>query len=467
MMKEIIFAKAFFNFANLIIIFLLTAFFQKAQASTECPRALTPPHLVIGIDGVSYDTFNKSRASGHFPYLNSVVPMISTFPSISDHNWNRMLGTDLIESYTMEHFSPSISTRRGMGRRVGGLLLKINPPVGYFKAFDDAYPTVRDRLTINAFLETAAKHFVRRIVRDYHRLPHSTTPSYKVLIGNPDMIAHLRGEEAVLRFLEYLDGQLVQLIDQVQDICNMSPPITLLSDHGNAFVDTKYIQYKEHLEDKGWRLVKTLAADNDVAIVLSEILSFGAFYTTKSDYPHIAVELAQDMRDMRGVDIVAVSPQRSSETKIIIYKQDEEAIIYIDPLHSTVFYEPSKGDPLEQSHLFQDGPLDFEDYLFKSYDTDYPYAAVTLWEAFYKNTLEPANVLVSTLPDWAMAGRTLYWLSQLQGRVKSLHGALHKDAATGIFATTEHLPHPAVSVDAVNAFLNEIDSVVVESSSSH
>ena len=82
-MKEIILAKVFFNFTNLIIIFLLTALFQKAQASTECPGALTPPHLVIGIDGVSYDTFNKSRASGHFAYLNSVVPMISSFPSTS------------------------------------------------------------------------------------------------------------------------------------------------------------------------------------------------------------------------------------------------------------------------------------------------------------------------------------------------------------------------------------------------
>ena len=252
-----------------------------------------------------------------------------------------MLGAGLIESYTMEHFSPNIPTKRGMGKRVGGLFLKINPPVDYFKAFDNAYPTVRDRLTINMFLRTAARHFVRRTISKYYNLPSSTL-SYKVLIGNPDMIAHLRGEEAVLRFLEYLDGQLVQLIDQVQGIYKMSPPITLLSDHGNAFVDTKYIQYKEHLEDKGWRLVKTLAADNDVAIVLSEILSFGAFYTTKSDNPHIAVDLAQDMRDMRGADIVAVSPRRSSETKIIIYKQDEEATIYIDPSHSKVFYSPLK-----------------------------------------------------------------------------------------------------------------------------
>ena len=455
-MKKTTLIKAF-DFANpILFILLLTFIFQKAQASVECPNALTLPHLVIGIDGVSYDTFRKSYEDGHFQYLNSVVPMISSFPSISDPNWSRMLNAPLIESYTMEHFSLSIRTKKGMGKRVGGLYLGLKPSLDYFEIFDNHFNVI-DRLAMYTFVETSARYFIRRIIRDYHRVSPSAS-SYKVLLESPDMIAHLRDEEGVLNFLEYLDTQLVQLIDDLQRVYNSSLPITLLSDHGNAFVDTKYIQYKEHLEDKGWRLVKTLAADNDVAIVLSEILSFGAFYTAKSDNLHIAVELAQDMRDMRGVDIVAVSPRRSSETKIIIYKQDEEAIIHIDPLHSTVFYEPSKGDPLEQSHLFQDGPLDFEDYLFKSYETDYPYAAVTLWEAFYKNTLEPANVLVSTQPDWALAGRTLYWLSQLQGRVKSLHGALHKDAATGIFATTEHLPHPAVSVDVVNAFLNEIDS---------
>ena len=440
--------------------FLLTCIFQKAQALIECPNALTLPHLVIGIDGVGYDTFRKSYESGHFSYLNSVTPMISSFPSTSDHNWNRMLGAPLIESYTMEHFSTKIRTRRGMGKRVGGLYLKLNPIAGYFKAFDNAYPTVRDRLTINAFLETAAKHFVRRIVRNYHHLPDSTS-SYKVLIGNPDMIAHLRDEEGVLRFLEYLDKNLVRLIDDLQTVYNTSPPITLISDHGNAFVDTKYIQYERHLKNKGWHLANTLAADNDVAIVLSEILSFGAFYTQT----HVANKLAQDMRDMEGVDIVAYSPPQSSDTNmVIIYKQHEEAIIYIDPLNSKVFYNPSKGDPLKQAHLFQNGPLDFEDYLFKSYDIDYPYAAVTLWEAFYKNTLEPASVLVSSQPDWALAGRTLYWLSKLQGKVKSLHGALHRDAATGIFATTEHMPHPAISVDGVRDFLRAIDPPIETSS---
>ncbi len=452
--------KKTFNFVNLTLIsLLLTLVFQKAQAITECPEALTPPHLVIGIDGVSYDTFRKSREDGHFSYLNSVVPMISSFPSISDHNWNRMLGTDLIESYTMEHFNPNIRTRRGMGRRVGGLYLQLNHPlVGYFTAFDDVYPTVRDRLTLTifAFLKTAAKYFVRRIVRNYHRLPHST-PSYKVLFENPDMIAHLHGEEGALRFLEYLDGQLVQLIDQIQGRYNMSPPITLLSDHGNAFVDTKYIQYERHLENKGWHLANTIASSSDVAIVLSEILSFGAFYTK----PHVARKLANDMRDMRGVDIVAHSP---ADNFIVIYKQGQEAHIRIDPSTSKVIYLSINGDPLEQRHLFQNSWLDFKDYLFKSYDTDYPYAAVTLWEAFYRNTLQPANVLVSTEPDWALAGGTIYWLSKLYGKVKSLHGALHRDAATGIFATTEHLPNPVVSIDGVRDFLREVDSSIESSS---
>ena len=461
-MKGITLIKSAFNFVSLILIaFLLMTSSQRVQAETadaQCANSLTVPHLVIGIDGVSYDTFNKSLASGHFTYLNSVVPMISSFPSISDPNWSRMLGAPLIESYTMEHFSPNIPTRRGMGKKVGGLYLGLNPPLDYFKIFDNQL-TVIDRLAMYTFVETSARSFIRRVIRDYHRVSPSA-PSYKVLLESPDVIAHLRDEEGVLNFLKYLDHQLVQLIHQIQDTYNRTPPITFLSDHGNAFVDTKYIQYERHLKDKGWNLASTLASDDDVAIVLSEILSFGAFYT-KPDKPDIAIDLAQDMRDMKGADIVAASPGPHT---VVIFKQQEEAVIYIDPSSSKVTYTPTNGDPLKQKHLFQGGPLDFEDYLFKSYGTDYPYAAVTLWEAFHRNTLEAADVLVSTKPDWAMAGQTLYWLSKLQGKVKSLHGALHGSAARGIFATTEHFPYPAISVDGVRDFLKAIDSSVELSS---
>ena len=350
-----------FHLVNFIlIILLLIDIFQKAQASVDgCPNALTPPHLVIGIDGVSYDTFRKSHEDGHFQYLKSAIPMISSFPSISDHNWSRMLGAPRIESYTMEHFSPNIQTGRGMGKRVGGLYLGLKPQLDYFNIFDN-HLTVMDRLAMYTFVETSARYFLRRVIRDYHRVSPSTT-SYKALLESPDMIAHLRDEEGVLHFLEYLDRNLIQLIDDLQTEYNSNLPITLISDHGNAFVDTKYIRYKKHLEDRGWNLANTIAAYNDVAIVLSEILSFGAFYT-RPEKP-IAVELAQAMRDMRGADIIAVSSPVSSETNtIIVYKQHEEGIIYIDPLNSKVFYNPSNGDPLEQKHLFQNGPLDFEDY---------------------------------------------------------------------------------------------------------
>ena len=462
-MKKIILIKGGFNFLSLIlIIFLLMTFFQTAQAETadaECASSLTLPHLVIGIDGVGYDTFRKSYETGHFQYLNSIIPMISSFPSISDPNWSRMLGARLPESYTTEYFNPNIPTRRGMGKKVGGLYLKIKQPLAYLEFFN-SHPTVKDKLAMYTFVETSARSFIRRAIGDYHHLPAST-PSHKVLFESPDMIAHLRDEEGVLKFLEYLDGQLIQLIDQIEDAYNRTPPITFLSDHGNAFVDTKYIRYEKHLKDKGWNLASTLASDNDVAIVLSEILSFGAFYT-KPNTPGIAIDLAQDMRDMRGADIIAVSPGPHT---VVIFKQQEEATIYIDPENSKVTYTPINGDPLEQKHLFENGPLDFEDYLFKSYNTDYPYAAVTLWEAFHRNTLQAADVLVSTQPYWALAGQTLYWLSKLQGKVKSLHGALHRSAATGIFATTEPFPHPAISVDGVRDFLRAIDSP--EEPSSH
>src|SRR5690349_730583 len=63
--------------------------------------------LLIGLDGIGFETFRKLQNGGHFRDFRAPSPMVATFPSISDPNWARILGLPVEESYTKEHFTLS------------------------------------------------------------------------------------------------------------------------------------------------------------------------------------------------------------------------------------------------------------------------------------------------------------------------------------------------------------------------
>ncbi|MCB0394716.1 MAG: hypothetical protein KDD25_09155, partial [Bdellovibrionales bacterium] len=76
---------------------------SKAESASMFPKKLNldpPQHLLIGLDGIGYDIFLEMYRGGHFQDFKRPARMVASFPSISDPNWSRIMGTDVEESYT-------------------------------------------------------------------------------------------------------------------------------------------------------------------------------------------------------------------------------------------------------------------------------------------------------------------------------------------------------------------------------
>jgi len=67
------------------LILLAAIFFSKSPSShgVSSNRHI----LLIGLDGISYQTLSKMHEGGYFREFSTHIPMVATFPSISDPNW--------------------------------------------------------------------------------------------------------------------------------------------------------------------------------------------------------------------------------------------------------------------------------------------------------------------------------------------------------------------------------------------
>ncbi len=388
-----------------------------------------PEHLIIGLDGVSYFTFMKLYEGGYFQYLNRPIPMVATFPTISDPNWNQMMGTDVQESYTKVHFDLNTDTEDGKGAPVGNLLTNLKTEVNYYKAFDFKPENAFEQLTIFGWTETTGEYAVDSLIQYF--LKSRKKESYKAFILNTDIIAHMGGEEPLMKFLGYLDNRIKHLRKTYKGKYKKDLQITLISDHGNSFVEPHFVEYQSMLLKKKWKLVESLKEKRDVAVVIPEILSFAAFYV----HDDFKQALAKDLSELKGVHTVAYS---KSEKKLNLFIQNYGQLkVLLSPKERTLTFLSSPPKNFGQFQAKK--TYTWDEYFRKSLNAKYPYAVVNLWEGFYVNAKQGASVLVSTDIKWAFANPTLKVVSKIKGKVKSLHGSLDRLQSFGIVATSKKL----------------------------
>lgn len=414
---------------------LLILFIFFISISLFASQSSTYGHLVIGLDGVGFHTFQKMHKGGYFREFTNVAPMVATFPTISDPNWNHLTRTPVGRDFTSDkYFDLSDIHAQGKGRIKGSMLrsLKTRPWHKYFDLID--YNPV-ERLLFVGWTESSNQYlidFFQRQILKIHR------PIYRVYIPNPDMLAHTVGEKSVLKSLKHLDQTLMQI--QRWRIKKYQKPlkITLISDHGNAYVEPKFIDYKK-MAEKGWNFTKHLKNPEDVVLLAPEVLSFAALYCEDSKRE----ALAKDMTLIEGVHLSAFS-RNPSEMDIFSSTSSDQATVrghvkvHINAKSKTLRYVLVSGyDPLGHFRYFQKSKtLTWREYLYRSLNDQYPYGAVSLWEGFYKNSQQSPCVLVSTHKEYAFANPLLKLVSKLKGRIKSLHGSLDRQQSLGFFAST-------------------------------
>lgn len=422
---------------SLFIISFITAVLTlslPAFASLSRVEGDTSGHLVIGLDGIGFQTFQKMHRGGYFREFVTLAPLVATFPTISGPNWNRLLRIPVTKDFTSDkYFDLDDVHHQGKGR-MKGHLLKALQAFSWYEFFDFVPKTVLERLFLVGWSFTASQHFMDLFQRDFLK---TDKKFYAVYFSVSDYLAHLKGETFILEFLKHLDQTLVQIQKQMMKKHQKPLKITLVSDHGNAYVKPKFINYQK-LAKKGWNLSGYLKGPNDIVLVVPEVLSFAAVYCQDSQRE----TLAKDLTQLEGVHLSAFSPNRS-EVEVFssvpsTHKAPGHIRIRINEQSKTLQYSLISGhDPLGHLKYFQKTEsLTWKEYFYLTLNDRYPYAAVSLWEGFYKNSQQSPSLLVSTYKDYAFANPLLRFVSKLKGRIKSLHGSLDRDQSLAFFAST-------------------------------
>lgn len=390
----------------------------------------SPYRLVIGFDGISHGVIQELHEGGYFRNFERPVPLIATFPSISDPNWSLIIGAEPEESYTKAHFKMEPQPDGSLGQEVGTVINHLTTPPLYEKKFDFKPVGVFQHLMTVTWSQTSALYWIesiQKILLDPKNLKGSM---FSALIINTDIISHVSGKMALMEYLKKVDAKFKQLQIDFKKEYNRDLEIIFVSDHGAYYTTPKSIDFQKPLLAAGWDWKKSLRKDTDYAFVAPEIISFAAFYTK----PKKECDFALLMSQVVGVHVALCSPSKDT---ILFYSKVGRTEAKFDIKNKTVSYRLISGrDPFEQIDFFQKNKkLSWDKYFQKSMNLTYPNALVRAWEGFHLVVKNPASVLVSPEKGYVFTNLTLEILTALSG-IKSTHGSFEKEESYGFVMST-------------------------------
>ncbi len=422
------------SFQALISFLFGLCLFSCAVRPSKSPIAkqIDPPNiLVIGLDGVSFSTFKKLQDGGHFRNFNTVAPMIASFPSISDPNWDSLLGLGPEPGYTKAFFDPTIKTSEGVGQKNGSILAHLSKEPEYERAVDFKADGAFEHLSTFIWTGTTGRYWLESLERDFLNFSKKDRKIYFALLINSDLLSHVEGELPLMQFLSEIEKRVESIQEKYFALYHRALEVVLVSDHGNGYFNPQDIDFQKPLEALGWKFKDTLSDPKDVAFFVPEILSFGAFYCL----PTSSRRLALDFSKVNQIQSSIYDDGR--KIHIISDGGLNETVFSYDIVRKVLTYALVRGhDPLNQSGLFKKKKLSEKDYFQKTMDLEYPNALLRIWEAFNGNSKTKPQVLVNPVLGHVFGNGTLRFFTSIRG-FSSSHGSLHSDETRGIFVSTK------------------------------
>ncbi len=398
--------------------------------------------LMVGFDGIGYETVMEMYRGGYFRDFQPPIPMVATFPSISDPNWAQIMSAPVEPSYTKAHFLMSYKDRNGVGKEVGNILKHITYTPAFEKKFNYKTESPLEHAMNVVWTKTTAHYWIDDLERTLLEQKNPKSP-FSAFVVNTDFISHVSGKKETLKYLKFTEGKLKDLRKKYHEKFKRTLDFIIVSDHGNDWVEPKGIDLKP-LEKFGWHWNSQLAKPTEYAFVAPEIIAFGAFYVL----PKQEKKFAQDLAKLKGIHVTLALEK---ENVINVYSKSGATQISINPEKRKVGYKVLRGeDSLKQIALFKktSGPnnsivksieLSWDEYFYSSQSTDFPNSLVNAWEGFYKNAKNPAPVLAAAERGYAFTNMTLEILTYLSG-LHAMHGSFHKSEVYGVFMSTRPIP---------------------------
>ena len=428
---------------------------SSASARARCRSADPggPRTIVIALDGVPFRVAQQARERGAFENWPDALPLVSTFPSITNVAFTALLDPFDVEparGYEVQHFD------KDQNEVVGGRPNSYHTETyAWRELFDVTGKTFGSKL---AGYVSPKKKLWKEMDAGRAALYGLSRDLVLVHGEAADALGHLRGDPPLLEFLLELDTWLVELQREHLEAFGRPLRIVLLSDHGITRNKVHRLSgIRRLLRKAGLQVVDRLVGHDDVIAATFGLVSYGALFL-RSDRAEIA---ASAVAGHKGVNLAAwVSAEREIS---VVSKQGKATIHWTGERGGLrLAYRPGSGDPLQltdtlerlsDANLLDDrGFASENDWFTQSALAAFPDGPRRLFDAltgtYVKNV---ATVMFSLRAGYAWGWRSGHASSWLNGgRIEGTHGGLDRDSTLGFFLTNDAaaLPHDvAVAAD--------------------
>ena len=383
-------------------------------------------HLVIILDGFSYDLVKSWRDAGYLRMFHRPSRVVSPYPSLTDLSLGDALGDMPSGGFEALYFD------RKANDLVGGncaYLRGDNSP--YFRLLQYRAP-----LTWNIVAYTAPWSVFKAeidAVKDCFD-QRDTQEVLAYIVSSAGMGTH-RGAEGQRKCLRRVE----QLVNEVLWQSRGLTKVTLLADHGHSYTPAKRIDLEGHLDDRGWRIRDSLDGEKTAVYVRFGLETYASFATRRP------AALATDLAAAEGVELASYA---RGKTVVVLGRGGARAVI--SRKGSAYSYQPASGDPLKLGRILDAVPADADGFrdatalLTATVTHEYPAPLQRLWRAHFASAVNAPDVIVSLADRFFSGSKGLAAFVN----VASTHGSLnYSNSVTFIMSTAGALPPVMRSAD--------------------
>lgn len=383
-------------------------------------------HLVIVLDGVSYDLIHDFYAEGGLRMFHPPSYVVTPYPSMTDLCLSHVLNSPhppALQAKVFDHHKNRL--KGGPGEYLSGA----NEP--HFQLFQY---TGSGLLRASGYVwpETVFATELAQANEDFHR---SDAQEFFAYFGSSAGMATVLGEPGHRAVLELVEQWANYVIWESHGAVN----VTILADHGHPYVPSTKWPVDEHLKRRNWRLRDKLSDREREAVQIKLGLATFATFATRDP-----AGLAEALVGCEGLDIV----NYADGDRVIVLDRNgnKAAVAHRD---GTFAYEPITGDPLKLSDLLADVPADADgfrdpDALFAATAHHiYPAPLQRLWEGHFALVQNPPDLICSLDNNYYSGAEGFRFVE-----IASTHGNLDRpNSTTFVMSTIGPLPRTMRSKD--------------------
>ncbi len=413
-----------------------------APCLADCPESGpdAPRTLILALDGVPFAAVQRAREQGAFAAWSEPVPLISTFPSLTNVAFTALFqpfDVGAANGYEIRYFDLE---RNGF---VGGTPFGYEGRVFAWRdVFDVTGTTLGGKLS----------NYTRPVKRVWHEIEQAEqvllASSQELIlahVGGTDALLHLRGYGPIVEFLAGLDDRLVELKRSHLEQRGRPLRVVLLSDHGNSERKVRFAKWiRRRLGRAGLEVTDRLEQDNDVVTATFGLVNYGALHLAADRAETAALAVVKH----KAVELAAWASADGAAS--VVGKRGRGEIAWRrTPTARHFSYSVEGDDPLrlrgavgrmEQSGLFDaDGFAAEADWLRESAYEYFPDPLRRLADGLTAPYVtNRATVLFSLKPGYAWGWKSGFASSWLKGgRLEGTHGGLDRASSLGVLMSDD------------------------------